>query len=280
MSMSDPCSEWGFLIVLSAPPINHAVIAPNRSRCEFCDTVGTMRLQSVSPEVANNVRFVRDQIAEAARNCGRDPAEVHLIAVSKRKPADLIRAAYAAGVTNFGENYLQEAIPKIHCLRDLNATWHFIGAIQSNKTKLIAENFHWVHTLSTEKTARRLSDQCPLGKTLDVCLQVNIDQDPNKAGVATDQVRSLLDFVGTLPRLRVRGLMTVLQQQFESRRRLPASGNALGGPESRWRAALGYAFHGHEWGFPGGHISRRYPRAHRHRRLRRQKLITATGRPS
>jgi pyridoxal phosphate enzyme (YggS family) len=171
-----------------------------------------MRLQSVSPEVANNVRFVRDQIAEAARICGRDPAGVHLIAVSKRKSADLIRAAHAAGVTNFGENYLQEAIPKIHSLRDLDATWHFIGAIQSNKTKLIAENFHWVHTLSTEKTARRLSDQCPLEKTLDVCLQVNIDQDPNKAGVATDQVRSLLDFAGTLPRLRVRGLMTVLQQ--------------------------------------------------------------------
>ena len=212
MSMSDPCSEWGFLIVLSAPPINHAVIAPNRSRCEFCDTVGTMRLQSVSPEVANNVRFVRDQIAEAARICGRDPSEVHLIAVSKRKSVDLIRAAYAAGVTNFGENYLQEAVPKIHSLRDLNATWHFIGAIQSNKTKLIAENFNWVHTLSTEKTARRLSDQCPLEKTLDVCLQVNIDQDPDKAGIASDQVTPLLQLAGTLPRLRVRGLMTVLQQ--------------------------------------------------------------------
>lgn len=212
MSMSDPCSEWGFLIVLSAPPINHAVIAPNRPRCEFCDTVGTMRLQSISPEVANKVRTVRDQIADAAIKCGRDPAEVHLIAVSKTKPAELIRAVSAAGVTDFGENYLQEAVPKINSLRDLNATWHFIGAIQSNKTRLIAENFDWIHTVSTEKTARRLSDQCPPEKTLDVCLQVNIDQDPNKAGLAGDDVMSLLQMMGTLPRLRVRGLMTVLQQ--------------------------------------------------------------------
>jgi pyridoxal phosphate enzyme (YggS family) len=175
-----------------------------------------MRLQSVSPEVANNVRAVRHQIAEAAIKCGRDPSEVHLIAVSKTKPADLIRAAFAAGVTDFGENYLQEAVPKIHSLSDLNATWHFIGAIQSNKTRLIAENFHWVHTVSAEKTARRLSDQCPLEKTLDVCLQVNIDQDPSKAGVATDEVTSLLQIVRALPRLRVRGLMTVLQQHSNS----------------------------------------------------------------
>lgn len=212
MSMSDPCSEWVFLIVLSAPPINHAVIAPSRPRCEFCDTVGTKRLRSISPEVAKNVGTVRDQIAAAAKNCGRDPGEVHLIAVSKTKPADLIRAAFAAGVTDFGENYLQEAVPKIHSLSDLNATWHFIGAIQSNKTRLIAENFHWVHTVSAEKTARRLSNQCPPNKILDVCLQVNIDQDPNKAGISADDVSSLLQSMGTLPRLRVRGLMTVLQR--------------------------------------------------------------------
>ena len=212
MSMSDPCSEWVFLIVLSAPPINHAVIAPSRPRCEFCDTVGTKKLRSISPEVAKNVRTVRDRIADAAKGCGRDPGEVHLLAVSKTKPADLIRAAFAAGVKDFGENYLQEAIPKIKSLRDLNATWHFFGAIQSNKTRLIAENFHWVHTVSAEKTARRLSNQCPADKTLDVCLQVNIDQDPDKAGLAADDVRSLLQLMGTLPRLRTRGLMTILQQ--------------------------------------------------------------------
>lgn len=140
---------------------------------------------------------------------------MHLIAVSKRKSAALIREAFAAGVRDFGENYLQEALPKIQSLGDLPATWHFIGAIQSNKTRSIAEHFDWVHTVSSEKIARRLSDQCPEDKTLDVCLQVNVDEDPQKAGVPPEEAATLLAEVKGFPRIRLRGLMTILQQHSD-----------------------------------------------------------------
>ena len=169
-------------------------------------------MHSISSAISDNVARVREQIADAATACGRDPSEIRLIAVSKRKAADLIRAAFAAGVTDFGENYLQEAIDKIASLQDIDPTWHFIGAIQSNKTRLIAEHFHWVHTVASEKIARRLSDQCPADRTLDVCLQVNVHRDPRKAGVAPEQVAALLASALALPRLRLRGLMTILQQ--------------------------------------------------------------------
>ena len=108
-------------------------------------------MQSISSAITNNVRRVREQIAEAASACGRDPSEIRLVAVSKRKPAELIRAAFAAGITDFGENYLQEAVEKTESLRDIDVTWHFIGAIQSNKTRSIARHFHWVHTVASEK---------------------------------------------------------------------------------------------------------------------------------
>jgi pyridoxal phosphate enzyme (YggS family) len=147
----------------------------------------------------------------AVQAAGRNPAHVHLVAVSKTKPATAIEAAYAAGLTDFGENYLQEAITKIRALAHLRLTWHFIGAIQSNKTRSIAENFHWVHTVDRSRIARRLSEQCPQGKILDACLQVNIDQDPAKAGVLPEHAATLLDEVAQLPNLRVRGLMTVLE---------------------------------------------------------------------
>lgn len=139
--------------------------------------------------------------------------------MSKRKPAELIRAAVAAGVTDFGENYLQEAIGKIERLPDLDATWHFIGAIQSNKTRPIAQHFHWVHTVASEKIARRLSEQCPPERMLNVCLQVNVDRDPHKSGVMPEEVPPLLEGALSLPRLRLRGLMTVLQQDTD-----PAAG--------------------------------------------------------
>ena len=147
----------------------------------------------------------------AVQAAGWDPAGVHLVAVSKTKPVTAIESAYAAGLTDFGENYLQEATAKIRALAHLPLTWHFIGAIQSNKTRAIAQNFHWVHTLDRGKIARRLSDQCPQGKILNVCLQVNIDQDPAKAGVLSEHAAALLDEVTPLPNLRVRGLMTVLE---------------------------------------------------------------------
>jgi pyridoxal phosphate enzyme (YggS family) len=167
-----------------------------------------MKLHSISKNVAATLLAVNKAVSAAHRN----PVDIHVVAASKTKPAADIEAAYAAGLTDFGENYLQEAIPKIHSLANLPLTWHFIGAIQSNKTRLIAENFHWVHTVDRSKIARRLSAQCPTGKTLEVCLQVNIDKDPGKAGVLPgDAVSRLLDDVANLPGLRLRGLMTILE---------------------------------------------------------------------
>ena len=171
-----------------------------------------MSLQSFSNSIADNVTAVRQRIEHAARACGRNPEDVCLVAVSKTRPATLIRAAAQAGCTDFGENYLQDAVPKIQALTDLGATWHFIGAVQSNKTRAIAERFHWVHTVSRTAIAERLSRQCPPGKTLDVTIQVNVDQDPAKAGVLPDAAAALLDDIGGLANLRVRGLMTILAQ--------------------------------------------------------------------
>lgn len=182
-----------------------------------------MSLQSVSRNIADNVRAVRHRIADAAAACGREPDSVHLVAVSKTHPAPAIREAAAAGCAAFGENYLQEALSKIHALDDVPALWHFIGDIQSNKTRAIAEHFHWVHTVSRARTAERLSRQCPPGKTLNVTVQVNIDRDPAKTGVDPEATEALLQSIGGLDNLRVRGLMTVLRRgspSLDSYRRL------------------------------------------------------------
>lgn len=155
------------------------------------------------------------EIQAAAAHARRDRASIRLIAVSKTQPVAAIRSAHAAGIDNFGENYLQEAVPKIvHCA-DMQVTWHYIGAIQSNKTRVIAENFDWVHTIDREKIARRLNDQCPGGKRLNVCLQVNVDADPNKAGVRPQDVAQLLAAAADLENLAVRGLMTILHPDTE-----------------------------------------------------------------
>lgn len=177
-----------------------------------------MSLQSVSgttTNIAANVEAVRRHIEAAARACGRDPGSVRLLAVSKTQPAEAVRQAAAAGCSDFGENYLQEALDKIQALSDLPLTWHFIGAVQSNKTRAIAEHFHWVHTVAREKIARRLSEQCPGGRLLNVTIQVNIDDDPAKAGVAPRDAGALLDAIRGLPHLRLRGLMTILQRDSE-----------------------------------------------------------------
>lgn len=175
-----------------------------------------MSLQSISPDIAANVRSVRARIDQAAVAAGRDPGDVHLVAVSKTQPAAAVRAA-AAVCSDFAENYLQEALPKIEALADLPLTWHFIGAIQSNKTRPIAEHFHWVHTVARARIAERLAAQCPAGRTLNVTLQVNIDGDPAKSGVAVEETRALLDAAARWPNLRVRGLMTILQRESPPR---------------------------------------------------------------
>ncbi len=157
-----------------------------------------------------HVNHVRSRILKSAIAAGRDPNEVTLVAVTKGKTAESIRLAATAGVTNFGENYLQEAQPKLEQLADLPLTWHFIGAIQSNKTRDIAERFDWVHSVDRIQIARRLSNQRPFhAPPLNVCLQVELIPEPNKSGVNPTELNALAAAVAELPRLKLRGLMCV-----------------------------------------------------------------------
>lgn len=160
--------------------------------------------------IAAHLREVKDRIRAAAERAGRPSEDITLIAVSKKQPAEAIRAAYAAGQRAFGESYLQEALDKIEQLEDLAIEWHFIGRIQSNKTRQIAAGFDWVHGLSDPGHARRLSDQRPAGAPpLKVCLQVNLSQETSKSGVAPSAAAELLEICTSLPGLEVRGLMTL-----------------------------------------------------------------------
>lgn len=154
---------------------------------------------------------VTERIQQAALAAGRNPQTVHLVAVSKTQPADVVAQAYACGQRRFGENYLQEAVEKHNALRHLNdIEWHFIGPIQSNKTRPIAENFAWVHSIDREKIARRLSEQRPADLApLQVCLQVNIDDETTKSGVSLEELPALAHAISQLPRLQLRGLMTL-----------------------------------------------------------------------
>jgi PLP dependent protein len=157
-----------------------------------------------------HVNHVRSRILSAALAAGRDPNGVTLVAVTKGKTAESIRLAATAGVTNFGENYLQEALPKMQQLADLGLTWHFIGGIQSNKTRDIAQRFDWVHSVDRIHVAQRLADQRPFhAHPLNVCLQVELVPEPNKNGVDPAELRSLAHAVAELPRLNLRGLMCV-----------------------------------------------------------------------
>lgn len=160
--------------------------------------------------IANNIAKVAARIREAAQAVGRNPDEVHLLAVSKTQSAEAIRQAHAAGLRDFGENYVQEALEKQTALADLPLAWHFIGPIQSNKTKSIAEHFDWVHSVDRLKIAQRLSDQRPVDKPpLDICLQVNVSGEASKSGCEPHKVAELARRIAELPRLRLRGLMTI-----------------------------------------------------------------------
>jgi pyridoxal phosphate enzyme (YggS family) len=155
-----------------------------------------------------NVNHVRSRIDQAAKAAGRDPAEVTLVAVSKGKGAEIVRAAATAGVTDFGENYLQEALGKIDRLADLRLRWHFIGGIQSNKTRAIAERFDWVHSIDRLAVARRLSEQRPFhAPPLNLCIQVAVVPEPSKGGLEPGNLRELAARTAELPRVRLRGLM-------------------------------------------------------------------------
>ena len=160
--------------------------------------------------IAENLHRVEMRIVQACAQAGRKAGAVSLLAVSKTFGADAVQAAFAAGQRAFGENYIQEAVDKIAALRHLPLEWHCIGPIQSNKTRLVAEHFHWVHTVDRLKIAQRLSDQRPsLMTPLNICIQVNVDGGATKSGVAPQEVLQLSREIADLPRLRLRGLMCI-----------------------------------------------------------------------
>ncbi|WP_374565263.1 YggS family pyridoxal phosphate-dependent enzyme [Ideonella sp.] len=162
--------------------------------------------------IAENLRQVRHRIDRACTECQRPIQHVTLLAVSKTCPADAVRAAAAAGQRAFGENYVQEALTKIEALADLRPQleWHLIGPLQSNKTRVVAEAFDWVHTVDRLKIAERLSAQRPANlPPLNICLQVNVDGEASKSGVMFDELPALAQAVATLPGLRLRGLMSI-----------------------------------------------------------------------
>ncbi|MBB5320836.1 YggS family pyridoxal phosphate-dependent enzyme [Marinobacter oulmenensis] len=161
--------------------------------------------------IADNIGSVTRRIQKATELAGRAPDSVRLLAVSKTRPPEDLRAAADAGQTAFGENYLQEALDKIEALADLEGLeWHFIGPIQSNKTRAIAESFAWVHSVDRLKIARRLSDQRPEHlPALNICLQVNIDGEPSKSGCSVAELPTLAEAIGKLDNLSLRGLMAI-----------------------------------------------------------------------
>lgn len=175
--------------------------------------------------IADKLQQVRMRIETACKDYGRDPASVRLLAVSKTFPGEALRAAHAAGQRAFGENYVQEGIAKIEALADLRADieWHCIGPLQSNKTRVVAEHFDWVHSIDRLKIAQRLSEQRPAGLApLQLCLQVNVDGGANKSGLAPGQALELARQVVQLPNVRLRGLMAIPEpaEGFEAQREL------------------------------------------------------------
>jgi pyridoxal phosphate enzyme (YggS family) len=157
-----------------------------------------------------HVNHVRSRIRQAATAAGRDPASVTLVAVSKSKPAESVRAVATAGVTDFGENYLQEALLKQDVLGDLPLHWHFIGGLQSNKTRAVAERFLWVHSIDRFGIAKRLSDQRPFhSPPLNLCIQVALVPESTKGGVEPENLSELAARTSDLPRVKLRGLMCV-----------------------------------------------------------------------
>jgi hypothetical protein len=157
-----------------------------------------------------HVNHVRSRIRQAAQSAGRNPQDVTLVAVTKGKPAEMVRQAATAGVTDFGENYLKEALPKQEALADLKLTWHFIGQLQSNKSRAVAERFDWVHSIDRDSLARRLSEQRPFhAPPLNVCVQVKLEEEAGKGGVPSAALKSLVSQIAHLPRLKMRGLMCI-----------------------------------------------------------------------
>jgi pyridoxal phosphate enzyme (YggS family) len=167
------------------------------------------------------LRKIRDLLTISAVEAGRDPQTVQLLAVSKKQPLDRVLAAASEGQRDFGENTVQEGLKKVLATAEKGLIWHFIGHLQSNKTRAVAENFDWVHTIDKSKTANRLSQQRPeeLGD-LNVCLQVNVDNEPGKSGVSIDGLAELAAACAELPNIRLRGLMCLpkIRHEFDDQR--------------------------------------------------------------
>lgn len=160
--------------------------------------------------ISERLQAIRQHMFQAALDAGRDPEAIALLAVSKAQPASALRRAYAAGQRRFGENYLQEALDKMSALADLPLEWHFIGPIQSNKTRPIAEHFSWAHGVERLKIAERLNESRPPHlPPLQVCLQINVSGEAGKSGIAPEEAEALAPAVAALPRIRLRGLMAI-----------------------------------------------------------------------
>lgn len=174
-------------------------------------------------QLSNNIAKLFERVRRSAEKCQFGTGIVNVVAVSKTRSASDIRAAHACGLTDFGENYLQEALPKINALQDLPLVWHFVGPIQSNKTAAIAAHFDWVHSIDRSRVARRLNEQRP-GQLppLQVCLQVNISREGSKSGVSPEELPQLVDTVLELPRLKLRGLMAIPAADADSRQQQQA----------------------------------------------------------
>jgi len=171
--------------------------------------------------IAQRLKQIREQISDAEHACNRRPGSVLLLAVSKTKPSEDIAAAYQSGQRHFGENYLQEALRKQQELGVYAITWHFIGPIQSNKTKPLATHFDWVHSVDSLKIAKRLSEQRPAHlPPLNICLQVNISDEPSKSGITLAELPELCEQIAQLPNLKLRGVMAIPapQQDFDLQR--------------------------------------------------------------
>ncbi|MBX9446242.1 YggS family pyridoxal phosphate-dependent enzyme [Dickeya chrysanthemi] len=178
-----------------------------------------------TPTVRENLQDVRQKISAAAQYCGRAPEEITLLAVSKTKPVSAIEEAIAAGQQAFGENYVQEGVDKVRYFQthqpDTALEWHFIGPLQSNKSRLVAEHFDWCHTIDRLRIAQRLSEQRPPHlPPLNVLLQVNISREASKSGILADELAELAASVAQLPNLRLRGLMAIPAPETEHARQL------------------------------------------------------------
>lgn len=171
--------------------------------------------------IQHNLQQVRERISAAAARCGRDPAEITLLAVSKTKPASAIEEAVAAGQRCFGENYVQEGVDKIQAAGNSALDWHFIGPLQSNKSRLVAEHFNWCHTVDRLKIATRLNEQRPAGlPPLNVLIQINISDENSKSGIMLEALNALAKEISLLPRLTLRGLMAIPAPENDYARQL------------------------------------------------------------